>query len=87
MVAFYAMTTEGTDRRQITDEMLKRIGLTRERFDKMQVDRVRREAIAPKVGEQAPDFNLPLLANREQTVRLSDFRGRKPVVLIFGSYT
>jgi peroxiredoxin len=44
------------------------------------------DARAPKVGEQAPDFELADTCG-EQLVRLSDFRGHKPVVLIFGSFT
>lgn len=40
----------------------------------------------PKVGEMAPDFQLSDQAG-EKTVRLSDFRGKKPVVLVFGSFT
>ena len=39
-----------------------------------------------RVGEPAPDFSLPL-QNGTGIVRLSDFRGKRPVVLIFGSYT
>jgi hypothetical protein len=38
------------------------------------------------VGGTAPDFTLPLL-DHSGSVRLSSFRGRQPVVLIFGSYT
>ncbi len=45
-----------------------------------------RETLAPAVGADAPDFELPQLGGAER-VRLSDFRGRKPVALIFGSYT
>ncbi|MBW2295350.1 MAG: hypothetical protein JRG89_22470 [Deltaproteobacteria bacterium] len=41
---------------------------------------------APKVGELAPDFELQD-PNGETVVRLSDFRGKRPVALIFGSYT
>lgn len=37
-------------------------------------------------GDEAPDFTLPQL-NRPASVTLSSFRGSKPVVLIFGSYT
>ena len=37
-------------------------------------------------GEMAPDFTLPLL-NHSGNVTLSSFRGVRPVVLIFGSYT
>lgn len=41
---------------------------------------------APKVGDMAPDF---VLTNNEglNPVRLSAFRGQKPVALIFGSFT
>jgi hypothetical protein len=38
------------------------------------------------VGDAAPDFTLPLLDHSSQ-VTLSSFRGTKPVVLVFGSYT
>ena len=37
-------------------------------------------------GDAAPDFDLPLLDGSAR-VQLSSFRGREPVVLIFGSYT
>jgi peroxiredoxin len=41
---------------------------------------------APKVGDLAPDFTLTD-ASGTQTVTLSDFRGKKPVALVFGSFT
>ena len=41
----------------------------------------------PAIGEVAPDFELPLADDAEQTVRLSSFKNKKPVALIFGSYT
>ena len=34
-----------------------------------------------KVGDHAPDFTLP--DQNGQTIRLSDFRGKKSVVLAF----
>lgn len=37
-------------------------------------------------GEMAPDFALKT-TDRASQVRLSSFRGRQPVVLVFGSYT
>jgi hypothetical protein len=37
-------------------------------------------------GDAAPDFEL-MTHDKSETVRLSDFRGEKPVVLVFGSYT
>ena len=38
-----------------------------------------------RVGDAAPDFRLPARSGGE--VALSSFRGQRPVVLIFGSYT
>ena len=43
-------------------------------------------SLAPKARDEAPDFELRD-ANGENPVRLSDFRGKKPVALIFGSFT
>ncbi len=37
-------------------------------------------------GDTAPDFDLPREDGKEN-VRLSQFRGKKPVALVFGSYT
>ena len=45
-----------------------------------------RDETGPNVGEAAPDFSLKRLGSEER-VRLSDFRGRRPVALAFGSYT
>jgi hypothetical protein len=39
-----------------------------------------------KVGDAAPDFSLRT-SDRKSVVQLSSFRGRQPVVLVFGSYT
>jgi hypothetical protein len=44
------------------------------------------DAMAPKVGDLAPDFELTDVCG-ERWVHLSDFRGRKPVALVFGSFT
>jgi hypothetical protein len=38
------------------------------------------------VGDAAPDFNLRT-ADKRSRVSLASFRGQKPVVLVFGSYT
>jgi hypothetical protein len=40
----------------------------------------------PSVGEAAPDFTLPTPDGKKK-YRLSQYRGRKPVVLVFGSFT
>lgn len=77
----------GGPRIEPTDEALARLGLTRERFEEIRADHVAREARAPKIGDPAPEFELPVLGNRERTVRLSDYRDERPVALVFGSYT
>lgn len=54
------------------------------------VQRLEHEAAAreagPPVNTSAPDFNLPEVGTKRQ-VRLNDFRGKTPVVLVFGSYS
>jgi hypothetical protein len=42
--------------------------------------------LAPKVGHLAPDFTLSDISGSE-SVTLSDFREKKPVALVFGSFT
>ena len=42
--------------------------------------------IRPRVGDKAPDFTLKS-PDGKQTVTLSKLIGKKPVVLVFGSYT
>ncbi len=44
------------------------------------------DALAPKVGDLAPDFEL-CDADGQNPARLADFREQKPVALIFGSFT
>jgi hypothetical protein len=39
-----------------------------------------------QVGQNAPDFSLKT-ADAGSTVSLASFRGKRPVVLVFGSYT
>ena len=46
----------------------------------------RHDELAPKAGDMAPDFELHDIEG-QNPVRLSDFQGRKPVALIFGSFT
>jgi hypothetical protein len=47
---------------------------------------MRARAGSLKQGDLAPDFRLPTL-DRKETVQLSSYRGSRPVVLVFGSYT
>ena len=81
------MTTEQQIPRDLPDDVLKRLGLTRERFEAMRKDHVEREARAPNVGDVAPAFTLPTLGDRDENVSLSDFKDKRAVGLIFGSYT
>ncbi len=60
--------------------------MTGERLARLREAMERREELAPKVGDEAPDFQLPVLHEMGARVRLSNLRG-KPVALIFGSYT
>jgi hypothetical protein len=45
-----------------------------------------RDEMGPKVGTCPPNFCLKRLGT-EARVRLSSFRGQRPVALVFGSYT
>jgi hypothetical protein len=47
------------------------------------------EASSVQVGDPAPDFSLPRLGGSEarERVTLSSHFGKRPVALIFGSYT
>ena len=44
------------------------------------------DALSPNLGDTAPDFCLTDVSGNI-SIRLSDFRGQKPVALIFGSFT
>jgi peroxiredoxin len=44
------------------------------------------DAMAPRAGDIAPDFTLYDIEGKN-SVTLSSFRGKKPVALVFGSYT
>jgi peroxiredoxin len=43
-----------------------------------------RDGMALKVGDKAPDFEVPaVIGDKKEKVKLSDFRGKKNVVLAF----
>ncbi|MCH8949645.1 MAG: hypothetical protein IIB87_04635 [Chloroflexi bacterium] len=81
------MASQPPELRDVPDEVLERLGLTRERWEAIQKEILEREARAPNVGDTAADFELPVLGDPERTVRLSSFRDKRPVALVFGSYT
>jgi len=47
---------------------------------------MQRDEMGPHAGDFPSDFSLKLMGF-EGRVRLSGFKGQKPVALIFGSYT
>jgi hypothetical protein len=46
----------------------------------------RQQPAGPRIGDRAPDFKLNT-KDRQQEVQLSSFKGQRPVVLVFGSFT
>ena len=44
------------------------------------------DPLAPRAGDVAPDFELCDI-HGEHPVRLSGYRGQRPVALVFGSFT
>ena len=67
--------------------MLAGIGGMKKRLDLVDELEIRgRRGNGPAVGTEAPDFELARLKS-EAKVKLSQFRGDKPVALVFGSYT
>lgn len=42
---------------------------------------------APVAGDAAPNFSLTEVRDKDKTFTLSDFSGKKPVALLFGSCT
>ena len=83
----FAMASKQPPLRELPDEVLERLGLTREHWNAIQKEILEREARAPNGGDTAADFGLPVLGDTERMVRLSSFRDKRPVAIIFGSYT
>ncbi len=74
----------------ISDEELEFRGRTREGMRQGWLERIERDKDSPRIGDQAPEFELELLSpagmRTGETLKLSALRG-KPVGLIFGSFT
>ena len=59
----------------------------RARRRKMMAERKERDK-APALGAEAPSFKLKKYGGQDENeVELASFKGSKPVVLVFGSYT
>jgi len=54
--------------------------------DQPRAQRPRRAPDRLQAGSPAPDFTLKS-PDGKRTEKLSDYRGKKPVALVFGSYT
>ena len=80
--AVLAMNDDDPAKQGKTDPFQKTFHSPKEAMDAMTA----REPKAPKVGDVAPDFELPSLDGKTR-VRLSSFKGKAPVILLFGSYT
>ena len=76
--------------RDIPPERWARMMMTPDQYTAMRAERLAREAIAPGVGEEAPDFTAQRLTSNGkptgESLTLSSMRG-SPVGLVFGSYT
>ena len=70
-------------------EMMDQMGKRRQEMGRGRPQGARRgpqRTPGPDVGQDAPDFALKTLDGK-RTVKLSDFKGKERVVLVFGSYT
>jgi len=65
--------------------MQSEAALERDTVRRLQQDAEAKDA-GPQINAFAPDFDLAEVGTKRQ-VRLSDFRGKTPVVLVFGSYS
>ena len=78
------------DWRDIPPERWARMMMTPEQYTAMRAERLAREAVAPAVGDAAPDFTAQRLTPSGkptgEMLTLSSMRGL-PVGLVFGSYT
>ena len=70
----------------MSDEELKFRGWTRDSMRERWAAKLERDRNSPRAGDEAPDFELQDPEGNVR-VRLSDFRGKRPVALVFGSYT
>ncbi len=70
----------------VLKELLGDIRYIRTHYPQVRKQQKQLDASAPKVGDLAPDFTL-YDPQGEISVTLSSYRGRRPVALVFGSFT
>lgn len=78
------------DWRDIPPDRWAKMMMTPDEYTAMRAERLAREAHAPDLGDEAPDFTAERLTPAGkplgESLTLSMLRGR-PVGLVFGSYT
>ena len=78
---------------KIPEQMLEKMGITREGFREVRKTMAARDAKTPAAGSPAPDFEIERLSSEGtrtgERFRLSASLAErsKPVALVFGSYT
>ena len=70
----------------IFTEIIKELKFNTRYRKTLMTEQKKLDSKAPKVGDIAPDFTLYGIEGKD-SVTLSEFRGKKPVALVFGSYT
>jgi tetratricopeptide (TPR) repeat protein len=81
-------STEGHETLAAVDEALGRNSeaAAERKAAKALKEETEARAAGPKLNDSAPEFSLPQ-AGSGKMVRLREFRGKTPVVVVFGSYT
>ena len=70
----------------IFSELIKEIKFSGQYRKSLMATQKKVNANAPGAGDMAPDFTLHDIEGKD-SVTLSSFRGKKPVALVFGSFT
>ena len=70
----------------IFSEIIKEFKFNGDYRTRLMAEQKKVDAKAPRAGDMAPDFTLFDIEGKN-SVTLSDFRGEKPVALVFGSFT
>ena len=78
---FFADADQDKDGSIVQKEVMELMSRKRQRKSKPE-----KRAETLDMGQEAPDFTLKTLDGKKN-VTLSHFKGKKPVVLVFGSYT
>ena len=84
-VSTFDMDKDGT--LQVAELSLVFARLDKDQSQSLEWSELGLAVVLPQSGDVAPDFELPYRDRPNEVVKLSSFAGKKPVALIFGSYT